>query len=148
MLQPAIIGHTYPTLGAEGRTSYKVTWVDIKNARADSRFATIQWEMGLLCNSVSYWLIANLESALNAEQNYNEKWTLAFTGISWASLENICWSAKVFSRSWKMRKIHTFIIKISPTDVLALLNTRPSTCIMMTKFGSSVEMGLGITATS
>ena len=32
--------------------------------RADSRFAPIQWEMALLCNNVSHWLGANLESAL------------------------------------------------------------------------------------
>ena len=32
--------------------------------RADSRFAPSQWEMALLCNDVSHWLGANLESAL------------------------------------------------------------------------------------
>ena len=32
--------------------------------RADSRFAPSQWEMVLLCNAVSYWLGANLGSAL------------------------------------------------------------------------------------
>ena len=32
--------------------------------RADSRFALIQWEMALLCNDVSHWLGASLESAL------------------------------------------------------------------------------------
>ena len=32
--------------------------------RADSRSATSQWEMALLCNDVSHWLGANLESAL------------------------------------------------------------------------------------
>ena len=34
--------------------------------RADSRFAPSQWETALLCNDVSHWLGANLESALNA----------------------------------------------------------------------------------
>ena len=33
-------------------------------ARADSRFALSQWETKLLCNNASYWLSANLESAL------------------------------------------------------------------------------------
>ena len=33
--------------------------------RADSRFAPSQWETGLLCNDVSHWLGASLESALN-----------------------------------------------------------------------------------
>ena len=32
--------------------------------RADSRFAPSQWVMPLLCNDVSHWLCANLESAL------------------------------------------------------------------------------------
>ena len=31
---------------------------------ADSRFAPSQWETALLCNDVSHWLSANLESAL------------------------------------------------------------------------------------
>ena len=32
--------------------------------RADSRFAASQWEMALLCNDVSHWLGASIESAL------------------------------------------------------------------------------------
>ena len=32
--------------------------------RADSRFAPIQWEAVILCNDVSHWLGASLESAL------------------------------------------------------------------------------------
>ena len=35
------------------------------NFRADSRFAPSQWEAALLCNNVSHWLSASLESALN-----------------------------------------------------------------------------------
>ena len=35
------------------------------NGRADSRFAPSQWETALLCNDVSHWLGASLESALN-----------------------------------------------------------------------------------
>ena len=35
------------------------------NGRADSRFALSQWETALLCNDVSHWPGANLESALN-----------------------------------------------------------------------------------
>ena len=36
----------------------------IATVRADSRFAPSQWETALLCNDVSHWLGANLESAL------------------------------------------------------------------------------------
>ena len=32
--------------------------------RADSKFTPSQWEMALLCNVVSHWLGANLESAM------------------------------------------------------------------------------------
>ena len=32
--------------------------------RADSRFAPSQWEVALLCNAISHWLGANLESTL------------------------------------------------------------------------------------
>ena len=32
--------------------------------RADARFVPSQWETALLCNDVSHWLGANLESAL------------------------------------------------------------------------------------
>ena len=34
-------------------------------SRADSRFAPSQWETALLCNAVSHWLVASLESALH-----------------------------------------------------------------------------------
>ena len=36
----------------------------IKCLRADSRLAPSQWEMALLCNDVSHWLGAHLESVL------------------------------------------------------------------------------------
>ena len=38
------------------------------NIRAASRFAPSQWETALLCNDISRWLGANLESALNMSQ--------------------------------------------------------------------------------
>ena len=38
--------------------------------RADSRFVPSQWEKALLCNDVSHWLDANLESSL---QNYDHE---------------------------------------------------------------------------
>ena len=37
----------------------------ISSFRADSRFAPSQWETALLCNDVSHWLGASLESALS-----------------------------------------------------------------------------------
>ena len=38
--------------------------------RADSRFVLSQWEMALLCNDVSHWLSASLESALEYAQDF------------------------------------------------------------------------------
>ena len=37
---------------------------------ADSRFAPSQWETALLCNDVSHWLTASLESALHYQQGW------------------------------------------------------------------------------
>ena len=39
-------------------------WTILALYRADSRFASNQWETALLCNDVSLWLDTNLESAL------------------------------------------------------------------------------------
>ena len=39
--------------------------------RAESRFAPSQWETALLCNGVSHWLGASLESALYPEYKIN-----------------------------------------------------------------------------
>ena len=46
-----------PTLSTMGET------------RADSRFAPSQWETALLCNDVSHWLGASLESVLETTIN-------------------------------------------------------------------------------
>ena len=45
--------------------TYTNTIKPITIRRADSRFASSQWETALLCNDVSHWLDANLESALS-----------------------------------------------------------------------------------
>ena len=37
-----------------------------RRSRTDSMFAPSQWETALLCNDVSHWLSANLESALRS----------------------------------------------------------------------------------
>ena len=47
----------------------KPQWVN-KISRANSRFAPCQWETALLCNDVSHWLGANLESPLNISFQY------------------------------------------------------------------------------
>ena len=45
------------------------------NCRADSRFAPSQWETSLLCNDVSHWLGASLESVLKWKR-FPYYWTL------------------------------------------------------------------------
>ena len=54
-----------------GKRQFKVRLVSclchcgsVCHIRAESRFAPSQWETALLCNDVSHWLGANLESAL------------------------------------------------------------------------------------
>ena len=47
------------------------------NHRADSSFVPSQWETALLCNNISHWLGASLESALN-----NRIWWLCLVPIS------------------------------------------------------------------
>ena len=51
--------------------------------RADSRFAPSQWETVLLCNNVSHWLGASLESALwlQCRAPYIHKFPLAWYSI-------------------------------------------------------------------
>ena len=44
--------------------SLSLWWGRINEYSADSRFSPSQWETALLCNDVSHWLGANLESAL------------------------------------------------------------------------------------
>ena len=65
--------------------------------RADSRFAPSQWETALLCNDISHWLGASLETALNT-------WIIHFppSGV-WARyyssrLTWICWTNRVPQR--------------------------------------------------
>ena len=41
-----------------------------ETSRADSRFVPSKWETALLCNDVSHWLGANLESALNLSKKH------------------------------------------------------------------------------
>ena len=43
----------------------EILWKLLQMCRADSRFAPHQWETALLCNDVSHWLGAGLESALD-----------------------------------------------------------------------------------
>ena len=48
---------------------------------ADCRFASNQWETALLCNDVSHWLGASLESALH--QYYGQTQTTKLMGPTW-----------------------------------------------------------------
>ena len=48
----------------KGQWVYPTKWNFLHCYQADSRFAPSQWETALLCNDVSHWLGANLETAL------------------------------------------------------------------------------------
>ena len=59
-------------------SQYDVNGTGWYRCRADSRFAPSQWETALLCNDVSHWLGANLESALKCKLmsiKYHVTWT-------------------------------------------------------------------------
>ena len=53
--------------------------------RADSMFVPSQWETALLCNDVSHWLGASLESALNVLRNWFYFLLISFLGTLWSS---------------------------------------------------------------
>ena len=83
--------------------------------RADSRFAPSQWETALLCNDVSHWSGANIESALYTcrvfdgqytyetgiiscmhPANERRRYNVTSSLIGWAHLQNDpCWHAGV-----------------------------------------------------
>ena len=50
--------------------------------RSDSRLAPSQWETALLCNDVSHWLGANLESSLVVEEPVDATKACVWEGIS------------------------------------------------------------------
>ena len=51
---------------SQGKAKRDVQYISwFIHTRADSRFAPSQWETALLCNDVSHWLGASLESALH-----------------------------------------------------------------------------------
>ena len=55
---------------------YYTTWAILASHRADWRFARSQWEMTLLCNDVSHWLVASLKLALHSYVHHDDviKW--------------------------------------------------------------------------
>ena len=76
--------------------SWTIYW---QHYRADSRFAPSQWEMALLCNNVSYWLGANLESALHYiftyhltyKWHYGQEIYLSLYIMDYVVNESNCW---------------------------------------------------------
>ena len=71
-LMVSLLRNTLPIICKHSQNKYR--------DRADSRFAPIKWETALLCNDVSHWLGANLESVLrdlgNAANNFMFVWRL------------------------------------------------------------------------
>ena len=72
--------------------------------RADSRFAPNQWETLLQSNTVSHWLGATLESALQLTQDFHTSmtktsfatWCLVVTLLFCHGLENMCVSHLIY----------------------------------------------------
>ena len=59
--------------GKHYKTACKFHGMYCTYTRADSRFAPSQWETALLCNDVSHWLGASLESALYTNASWTKK---------------------------------------------------------------------------
>ena len=90
---------------APKKTNRLLTWHDFLLAvlwyachlhnmtRADSKFAPSQWETALLCNDVSHWLGANLESAL-----YDSSWCDNIVAFKWS-----CWLLMPWHFIWHSR---------------------------------------------
>ena len=56
--------------------------------RADSRFAPGQWETALLCNGVSHWLGANLESSLQYTRSVAQELIRMTKSTMWIKSDN------------------------------------------------------------
>ena len=69
-----------------------------KYARDDSRFVPNQWETALLCNDVSHWLGASLESALYAIMNSGDSYNRHMS--SYQCLLNVELSSCQFYYQW------------------------------------------------
>ena len=107
--------------------------------RTDSRFAPSQWETALLCNDVSHWLGANLESALPSvtsherhgfsnHRQHQRSTLLAFTGHEGNppvdSPHKRSSNAKTVSTSWSWRHLYqpaTSVPATSHTYTAAIL---------------------------
>ena len=93
-------------------TNYRTknTVMMAKNPRVDSRFAPSQWETVLLCNDVSHWLGASLESSLWVNitpfdksgiilwmrlDNERRRWIVTSTLIGWAVGTYTKWSLQI-----------------------------------------------------
>ena len=65
--------------------------------RADSRFAPSQWETALLCNDVSHWRGASLESALMASQGHHDLKSFSL----WWNTPDIYWLLHKHTLMWQ-----------------------------------------------
>ena len=89
--------------------------------RADSRLAPSHWETALLCNDVSHWLGANLESALCPSTgpswtNFNEMWT---TYYNYYTHKKMQWISKL-PRSFEIHWVRQYIVNF--TDLMGIVN--------------------------
>ena len=77
--------------------------------RADSRFAPSQWETALLCNDVSHWLGANLESALYVCQTWSSLCLLMAQHLMMLGHQQT---------QWWLQKKQTLSTKISSAEMI------------------------------
>ena len=73
---------------------------DIMKIRADSRFAPSQWETPLLCNDVSNWLGASLESVLK----------MYIRLLFWTSCRNVRSIEHLYIYIWYYEILYMYIV--------------------------------------
>ena len=93
-------------------------------SRADSRFASSQWETVLLCNDVSHWLGANLEPALYSIFFLSKKtWDYYYTFywiLSHGDLSMVHEYLTQWSNSMETQCNNTFVCHWAGTNQLVL----------------------------
>ena len=77
--------------------------------RADSKFAPSQWETPILCNGVSHWPGANLESALGMSNDHSASDTTVWTdpGIVWLPYVTAECQTVTLRRPISLKIVHT-----------------------------------------
>ena len=125
--------NTAAWIGIDLLNSLVITWSHLKQySRADPRFAPSQWETSLLCNDISHWLGASLESALSSMQHRQQSFEFEFEySIAMKIVKHRSDSGPHFNINSIFSGMGIPIVKIRQSwDCLILISVNPSTSRM------------------